>query len=229
MTTKKYVFTFVIFALLSVLTLSLFFGGLLIRDQSLLAFYILVALSCVCLVFTIVFIAINYKKLINYDVKRLNEKIDNLDFSIIDTPICQNKIYDNLIKLGYTNEKGIFHKVVEENCGDGGIVNHYYAIVHETDEIIDIPSILKHFRKSWTTYNIGFIFVNNNVEANVEILKKYIKETILDVKAHAYKYKIFFAPIIIANDKIYYIKESGIFMDTYKWSVVEGIRILSDK
>ena len=229
MSTKKYIVTFVIFALLLILTLSLFFSGLLIKDHSLVTFYILVVISCLCFVFAVVFIAINHKALVNYDTKKVNEKINNLDFSIINTPISQPEIYNKLIKLGYKNEKGIFHKVLEENCGDGGIVNHYYAIIYEVDETLDISVILNHFSKGFTTNNIGFIFVNDNVQGNLETLKEYIKQTILDVKVHAYKYKTFFVPIIIANNKIYYIKESGVFMDTYKCGVVEGVRIIGDK
>ena len=72
MTTKKYVITFIIFALLSVLTLTLFFGGLFIKEHSLIAFYILIAFSCISFVFSIIFIAINYKELVNYDIKKLN-------------------------------------------------------------------------------------------------------------------------------------------------------------
>ena len=229
MTTKKYVFTFVIFALLCVLTLSLFFGGLLIREHSLLTFYVLITFSCISLVFAVVFIAINYKALINFDTQKLNEKIENLDFSIIDTPISQSEIYNNLMKLGYTNEKGFFHKAIEENCGDGNIVNHYYATIRKTNEVIDIQEILKSFGKGMTTYNIGYIFVNENVDENMEIIKNYIKTTILDVKEHPYKYKNFFVPILISSNKVYYIKEKGIFMNTYQFGVVEGIRIISEK
>lgn len=229
MSTKKYVVTFVIFALLLILTVSLFFSGLLLKDSYSVAFYILVGLSVIFLVFAIAFIAINYKALVNYDTEKLNKEIEKLDFSIIDTPISQTEIYSRLIDLGYKKGQGAFHKVLEENCGDGGIVNHYYAIIHELNDVIDISEPLSLFGKGLTTYNIGFIFINNNVEKNIEILKEYIKATILDVKVHPYKYKPFFVPFLIANNKIYYIKESGVLMDSYKFGVVEGVRIIENE
>lgn len=226
MTTKKYVITFIIFTLLLVLTLTLFFGGLFIKEHSLIAFYILIAFSCISFVFSIIFIAINYKELVNYDIKKLNKRIDNLDFSIIDISISESDLKSKLIGYGYTNTKDIFHKVVDENCGDGNIVNHYYATIHKTNEVMDIQDILKSFGKGMTTYNIGYIFINENVDENIEIIKNYIKATILDVKVHPYKYKKFFVPILINNNKVYYIKEKGIFMNTYQSGVVEGMRII---
>lgn len=226
MTTKKYVITFIIFALLSVLTLTLFFGGLFIKEHNLIAFYILIAFSCISFVFSIIFIAINYKELVNYDIKKLNKQIDNLDFSIIDISISESDLKSKLIGYGYTNTKDIFHKVVDENYGDGNIVNHYYATIHKTNEVMDIQDILKSFGKGMTTYNIGYIFINENVDENIEIIKNYIKATILDVKVHPYKYKKFFVPILINNNKVYYIKEKGIFMNTYQSGVVEGMRII---
>ena len=229
MTTQKYVITFVVFALLLVLTLSFFFGGLYIKEHSSVAFYILIAFSFISLAVAIIFIAVNYKELVNYDVKKLNKKIDNLDFSIIDISISESDLKSKLIGYGYTNTKDVFHKVVDENCGDGNIVNRYYAIIHKTNEVIDIQEILKSFGKGMTTYNIGYIFVNENLDENIEMIKNYIKATILDVKVHPYKYKKFFVPILISNNRCYYIKEKGILMNTYQFGVVEGIRIINDK
>ncbi len=54
MTTQKYVITFVIFALLLVLALSLFVGGLFMKEQSAVAFYILITFSCLCSVSAII-------------------------------------------------------------------------------------------------------------------------------------------------------------------------------
>lgn len=229
MTTKKYIITFIIFALLLVLALSLFLGGLFIKEHSSVAFYILIAFSCLCLIFAIIFIAINYKELVNYDINKLNKKIDNFDFSIIDISISESELRSKLIRDGYTNAKEVFHKVFDENCGDGHVVNHYYVTILKTNGIVDIQRLLEFFNKGMTTYNIGYIFINENVEENFQIIKNYIKSTILDVKVHPYKYKSFFVPIIITNDRIYYIKEDGIFMDTYKFGIMEGIRVINDK
>ncbi|MBE6595123.1 MAG: hypothetical protein E7644_04930 [Ruminococcaceae bacterium] len=228
-TTKKYVLTFVIFALLLVLTMFLLFSGLFIKEQSEFAFYTFIVCSCICLIVAIIYIAINYKKLINYDINKINKKIANLNFSIFDISISESELYDKLTKCGYKIKKGIFHKEVEENCGDGSIVNRYCVIINKTNELVDIQAILEHFSKGMTTYNIGYIFVNENIEENIEIIKKYIKATILDVKVHPYKYKHFFVPIVIANDKIYYIKESGILMNMYGFGVVEGVHIINNK
>ena len=229
MTPKKYVLTFGVFALLLLLTIFLLFDGLLIKEQSEFAFYVFIACSCICLIVAIVYISINYKKLINYDINKINKREANLNFSIFDISISENELYDKLTKCGYKIKKGIFYKEVEDNCGDGSIVNRYCVIINKTNELVDLQAILEHFSKGMTTYNIGYIFVNGNTEENIEIVKNYIKATILDVKVHPYKYKNFFVPIVIANDKIYYIKESGILMKMYGIGVVEGARIINYK
>ena len=174
-------------------------------------------------------IAVNYKKLIEYDINKLNKKIDNLDFSILDISISDSELYNKLLKGRYVSRNGILHKEVEENCGEGSIFNHYYVIINKANELVDIQAILDNFSKGMTTYNIGYIFVNDNIEENIGIVNKYIKATLMDVKVHPYKYKKFFVPILITKDKIYYVKESSVFMDTYGFGVVEGIRIINDK
>ena len=80
-----------------------------------------------------------------------------------------------------------------------------------------------------TTYNIAYIFIGGNIEENIEKIRNYIKETILDVKMHAYRYKNFFVPIIVTNDRVYYVEEAGIFMDTYKFGIVESVRVINDQ
>lgn len=229
MTTKKYVLSFIVFALLLVLVLFLLFLGLSVKETSDVAFYVLVAGSCMSLIAAIVFIVVNYKKLVAYDMYKLDRKISNLDFSVIDMSISESELCDKLIKSGYKIKEEIFHKVADENCGDVQVVSHYYAKIHKSNGTVDIERILEHFNKGMTTYNIGYIFINGNAEETIEAIKKYIKETILDVKMHAYRYNNFFAPIIIANNRIYYVKEAGIFMDTYKFAVIEGVRVVNGK
>ena len=228
MTRKKYVITFVIFALLLILSLFLFFAGLFLKDNNENVFYIFVVGSCFSFISAIVLIAINYQKLVAFDVKKINKKINNLDFTVMDMPISKSELCDKLIKFGYIYKNEIFHKVVEDNCGDGCVVSHYYVTIHQADGSIDIQSTLERFDKGMTTYNIAYIFLDNNVDENIAKIRDYIRQSILDVKVHTYKYKKFFVPIILAHNKVYYIKESGIFMDTYGFGVVEGLHILND-
>ena len=226
MTTKKYILTFAVFSILLVLTIFLFVGGLSIKSENEIAFYVFSACSCLCLIGAIFYIAVNYRKLTEYDINKLNIKIDNLDFSIVDISVSEGELYNRLLKDGYSISKGILHKEIDENCGDGSIVNRYCVIINKANELVDIQAILENFSKGMTTYNIGYIFLNDNIEENISIIEKYIKSTMLDVKSHPYKYKKFFVPIIITKDKIYCIKESSIFMDTYGFGVVEGMRII---
>lgn len=229
MTSKKYALTFIVFAFLLALVPVLLFVGLSLRENNEFAFYTFISGSCLSLILAIIFIAVNYKKLVAYDMSRLSKRISNLDFSIVDTSISENELCDKLAKSGYKHKEKIFHKVIEDNLGDGHVVNHYYATIHKVNEIVDIQRILECFSKGMTTYNIAYIFVGGNIEENIEKIRNYIKETILDVKMHAYRYKNFFVPIIVTNDRVYYVEEAGIFMDTYKFGIVEGVRVINDQ
>ena len=90
---------------------------------------------------------------------------------------------------------------------------------------VDIATLLEQFSKGMTTYNIGYIFVRENIDHNLDVLKNYIKETVVDVETHRYRYNKFFTPIIITDEKIYYLKV-GSFISEYKHGVVEGLRVL---
>ena len=229
MTTKKYILTFAIFALLLVLTVFLFFSGLFIKEQNEFAFYVFVACSSLCFILAIVYIAVNYKKLIDFEIGIINKKVADLDFSIFNISISEDDLIDKLIERGYTIARNIFCREFEDDGGDASMVYRYFVTLSEVNEFVDIQAILQDFSKGATSYNIGFIFIDGNVEENLEIIKRYIKATISDVKAHPFKYKNFFIPIAITNDRIYYIKQPGIFTNAYGAGAAEGVRIIRGK
>lgn len=166
------------------------------------------------------------KKINAYDAERVKSKLKDVDFSIIEASVNENEIGEKLKDCGYTqNAEGLFHKKVEENVGDGAINVHYYAAIFQANADIDISKYVETYSKRAMSYNIGYVFVNENEERNLETLKNYIKETVVDVEMHRYRYKQFFAPIIITKDKIYYLKAGSIFSE-YKDGVIEGLRIL---
>ena len=71
--------------------------------------------------------------------------------------------------------------------------------------------------------------LDKNIETNLEALKNYIKETVLDVETHRYgRFKKFFTPIIITPNKIYYLK-AGSFMNEYRMALREGLHVFSIK
>ena len=229
MTNKKYVLTFIVFALLLILVLILFFVGLSFKETNEVVFCIFAAGAFLCLIAAIFFIAIKYKELIAYDERRINKMISNLDYSVMDVSIPERDLRDRLIHFGYTENKEIFHKVSEDNCGDGIVVNNYYVTIHKMNKEIDFQKIIECYNKGMTTYNIGYVFLDENIEDNLGKTKEYIIETIKDVKMHAYNYQKFFVPIIITKDRVFYVKEAGIFMDAYMFGVIEAVRVVNNR
>lgn len=227
MTTKKNILIFIVFFLLLAATPILFFCGLSLKEDSIISFCVLVTVSCVSLISAITFIAINYKKLVAYDSVKIKNKIQNLDFATIEYSVTANELVEKLKTRGYAKiAENIFHRKIEDDVGDGGIVvSHYYAALLQINMTVDIATLLEQFSKGMTTYNIGYIFVRENIVHNLNVLKNYIKETVVDVETHRYRYNKFFTPIIITDEKIYYLKV-GSFISEYKHGVVEGLRVL---
>ena len=83
MTTKKYVFTFIVLTILLVLSSTLLFIGIILKDTNIYLFYIFLITSIISFISAIIFIVMNYKKLLSYDQKRISNKIENLDFSVV--------------------------------------------------------------------------------------------------------------------------------------------------
>lgn len=69
MTTKKYVYTFIVFTILLVLSSTLLFIGIILKEINIYLFYILLITSIISFISAIIFIVMNYKKLLSYDQK----------------------------------------------------------------------------------------------------------------------------------------------------------------
>ncbi len=208
-------------------SLVLFYFGLNYKETNTDIYYAFEIAAVISFVSGIIFIACNFKKLILYDAQRLSEKIKKMDFSVIDMSINEDELSEKLQSCGYSPVKRKFYKrTVEAEAGDGVVWLYYYAAVIESDKNIDIPKLTEKFTKGLTTLNIGYVFINENFESNLDALKNYITETIVDVDVHRYSYKKFFSPIIICNGKIYYIK-AGSFISEYKKGIEEGLRVLN--
>ena len=225
MTTKKYILTYVLFAVMLMLSPISFFYGMYIREKDLFMHRIFIIMSIIFFVLGILIIVINYKKIVAYDTNKIRSEVENIDYIIINNTITKNECFVELVTNGYnrlTNE--LFEKENTHDADDSGPIHYYSKIIH-VDNLVNIEECLKDYTKG-TNYNIGYIFVQNNIEENLNILREYIKETIVDVEIHVYKHKVFFAPIIITNDKIYYIKD-GSLVNKYRQTVSSGISFIN--
>ncbi len=231
MTTKKYVLTFIAFTLLLVLSLTSFFVGLIIKEKIAYLFYVFIIISIIIFVPAIIFIVINYKKLLSYDQKRISNKIGNLDFSVANIQISEENLISKLICNGYRNDKKIFYKkVVADRFDEYSYDQYYYASIFKVKEYFNYNEYLCDLNKGFNIHNIGFIFIVDNNEKILGEVKEYIKNTIIDTHTKTYKYKKFFVPIVIFNNCVYYFKfKTGIFLTKYGQSIEEGLKILDIK
>jgi len=223
MTIKKYIFILSVFSVFCLTSLILLYMGL---EKNSLTF---ILAACISFIFSIVFIALNYKKLAEYEYGRIRNKVKNLDFSCIETTASQTELFEKLEIHGYKKTaNGLYHKAVS---GDDeiSVVEHYYVALLTSEAEINIQKFLEKFNKRLLTYNIGYVFLTENIDQNLEALKNYMKETVLDVETHRYgRFKKFFTPIIITPNKIYYLK-AGSFMNEYRMALREGLHVFSIK
>ena len=227
MSTKKYILTHIVFAVLLALCPTLFFMGYYFKELNIFWFYVLLLLSFVFLSSAIIFLVLNRKNMTLYEKNKILNKIKDLDFKVLNSTLSESECINKLIMNGYRNlENNILHKEIEENCGDSYVILNYYAKLIRVDNTVNIQQCLEGFTKGFTNYNIGYIFINENLEHNLNLLKVYIKDTIVDVEVHRYKYKNFFVPIIISENKIYYLK-GGSFISEYKTALKAGTQIFS--
>ena len=231
MTTKKYVFTYIVFTLLLALSSALLFTGIIVKENNIYLFYILIITSIISFISAIIFIVMNYKKLLSYDQKRISNKIKNLDFSVVNININEERLILWLQCNGYRKDKRIYYKKVAGDRFDEYSYDHYYyAFILNVKDNFNYNEYLCVLDKGFNIHNIGFIFIVDNDERILKQVKEYIKNTIIDTQTKSYKYKKFFVPIIIMNDSVYYFEyKTGIFLTKYGQALDEGLKILDIK
>lgn len=231
MTTKKYVFTFIVFTILLVLSSTLLFIGIILKEINIYLFYILLITSIISFISAIIFIVMNYKKLLSYDQKRISNKIENLDFSVVNININEECLISRLHRNGYRyDEKIYFKKVAGDRFDEYSYDQYYYTFILNVKDNFNYNEYLCVLDKGFNIHNIGFIFIVDNDERILKQVKEYIKNTITDTQTKSYKYKKFFVPIIILNDSVYYFEyKTGIFLTKYGQTLDEGLKILDIK
>ena len=223
MTTKKYVLIVITFALLLVLSPALLFIGIILKETNIYLFYILLITSIISFISAIIFIVMNYKKLLSYDQKRISNKIENLDFSVVNININEECLISRLHRNGYRYDEKIYYKKVAGDRYD----QYYYTFILNVKDNFNYNEYLCVLDKGFNIHNIGFIFIVDNDERILKQVKEYIKNTIIDTQTKSYKYKKFFVPIIILNDSIYYFEyKTGIFLTKYRQALDEVLKIL---
>lgn len=231
MTTRKYVFTYIVFTILLVLSSTLLFIGIILKEANIYLFYILLITSIISFISAIIFIVMNYKKLLSYDQKRISNKIENLDFSVVNININEECLISRLHRNDYRYDGKIYYKkVAGDRFDEYSYDQYYYTFILNVKDNFNYNEYLCVLDKGFNIHNIGFIFIVDNDERILKLVKEYIKNTITDTQTKSYKYKKFFVPIIILNDSVYYFEyKTGIFLTKYGQALNEGLKILDIK
>lgn len=228
MTKLEYILIFVVFALLLSGACALFVLGLYFSETNTDLSVILYVGCGILAIAAFVLVLLNYKKLTAFDNRKLAEKLKDKDYTCVDCHIDEDSCRIRLKDDGYWHPMhsiNILYEKVVIPGGDSDNIYHYYVKVVRVDGIVDINEILVGFNKGLTTYNAACIYIDENIEENLTILKEYIKQSILDNETHPNKYKCFFAPLIFTKDKVYYLKAGSVFRE-YRIVLKKIINIL---
>lgn len=227
MTRFKYVMFFIIFALLLVAgSLFLAFGLYYSKANPNLSIglYIGCGISWVTAIITL---AANATKLANFDKQKLIEKLDKRDYTCVDFHLDINSCVAKLKAKGYSYPMysvNTLHRH-EESLDRENIWNYYVKIV-QVEDIVDIDDILVGLNNHLYTYNSACIYIEKNIDENLKILKEYIKKSIVGYSTNSFKYPAFFAPIVFANNKMYYF-DARLFSHPYKTALKETLKTLT--
>ena len=210
-----------IFVLLAA-ALLLFSLGLMRKESAPPVFYLFASLALASFLAAGVLVAVHFKALVSYDLKRFKRKIKDLDFSVMEMPLTMAQMAERLQARGYSQiAEHLFHKEVNNEY----TLEDCYAVLLALSDTVDIANILEKFDRRVRTYHIGYLFAEDNADAILASLKEYIKKTVADVEIHRYSYQKFFTPIVITGGKAYYLSAGSIFNE-YRFGVSEALRVL---
>ena len=146
--------------------------------------------------------------------KDLSGKDENVFLIHKRGPGCPDNIGKWSVNCGYINwGETIKQAAIRETFEETGLkLNESLSYYIEPEDgcnltlTIDanIQKFLEKFNKCLLTYNIGYVFLTENIDQNLEALKNYMKETVLDVETHRYgRFKKFFTAFVLIDDLVY--------------------------
>ena len=231
MTTRKYVWTFVLFFLLLLAAPILFFLGLTLKDQVPLLFPCLAVAAAVSLILGVLTVVLHHKDLVAYDVKRASERLETIDFTTVEASVSADALTRRLEADGYLcKRRGLYYKREDESTGDGSVTGHYYAALLKVETSLDIEGLLPFFGAGASVCNVAYIFVEDVDPVVSAQVMQYVKDTVLceaspkGLRSLLHPKKIF-APIVITRDRVCYLK-AGSPLGAYRDALRSGCRIL---
>lgn len=226
MTKKQYILILALFCSLILISGALFFVGFLFIETDSAICYTFWVCAGIVFASAIVLMILKHKKLNVYEGKMIREKFKDLDFSFEELAISGSLLAEKIEKNKYSKTAaGIYHKTVTD---PDGIDTHYNIALLHLDTIAEASSLIKYCSEKFATYNIGYIFVEEDIEEYLHFFKKYIEDTVVELEIKKRKWHVFFVPILITKTGVYYLK-AGSFFSAYKTGLKEGLRILEIK
>ena len=207
MTKKKYLAVFIVIGVLLVLAVVFFFVAMPFREDEPVLFGVFTTITYSSVLGAVLMIAINYKKLVAFDLKKRAEALPATFFEVCYATLDRAELERRIAARGYTCAgENIFSRTATV----GKEQYEYHALVAETKGEVDVVSYLSHFSHGARIVNTVFLFAND-VAADLSAMHGYIKDTLSDIIQHRYSYEKFFVPVVIARDRIYCLRPDGFY------------------
>ncbi|HAR57620.1 MAG TPA: hypothetical protein DCR62_02625 [Acholeplasmatales bacterium] len=228
MTKKKYIIKWVIFFILFFIVCASFLTTFILKLQNVDEVLIFLICALFFLIVTIFYYITNRKHFKEYEITKVYNKYSNITFEVEKIDVNFETIKNNLLDNKFIRRTNNYYKkVYEDNNGDACITIVTNVFVFENtnfDEIYDI--VINSIEKNLTDINIVYIFLDNFNEVQRKKVLDYIKENVIDVELHTYRFKKYFCPIVISNNEVFYYSKVS-FGNNYKTHIKNGINYLS--
>ena len=207
MTRKKYLAVFIVIGVLLVLAVAFFFIAMPFRKDEPVLFGVFTTITYTSVLGAVLMIAINYKKLVAFDLKKRAEALPETFFQVCYASLDRAELERRLATRGYTcTGEDTFSRM----AAVGKEQYEYHALVVENGGEADVISYLSHFSHGARIVNTVFFFAND-VAADLSLMHGYIKDTLSDIIQHRHSYEKFFVPVVIASDRIYCLKANDFY------------------
>lgn len=205
MTRRKYVIVFVVTGVLLALAVASFFIAIPFREDEPVLFGVFTAITYASVLGAVLMIALNYKKLVAFDLKRRADALPLTFFEVCHATLDRAELARRIVARGYTSRgEDLFSRTATV----GKDQYEYHALVAHGE--LDVVSFLSRFSHGARIVNTVFFFTDN-AAADVGAMHEYIKDTFSDIIQHRYSYEKFFVPVVIAADCIYCLKASDFY------------------
>jgi hypothetical protein len=222
MTRKKYLAVFIVIGVLLALAVAFFFVAMPFRRNNTTLFATFTTVTYVSVLAAVLMIAINYKRLVAFDLKRRAEALPETFFEAFPASLERSELERRLMQRGYTLcENGLFCRTDEEDK------TLYRVLLVDGSEGVDVDAYRAKLETEEKTADLLFYF-SSELLGTLHDMHAYIKETLADIIQNRNRCKRFFVPCVISPDRVFFLQAQDFYGEFQQcaWEILGILQIV---